>query len=150
LVEIASEDYARTGFPAIPHQRELEADERFPLRMVTPKALFRTHSQYYNLSWFREREPQVLEMHPDDAATRQIADGQLVKVVNERGAVRVPVQVSTGIMPGVVALLAGAWPSFDADGTDTSGCANVLTATEPTLPSRSTRTHSVWVQVRSA
>ena len=50
-------------------------------------------------------------------------------------------------MPGVSCLLAGAWPVFAADGADTAGCANVLSSTEPTLPSRGSRTHTIFVQV---
>jgi len=48
----------------------------------------------------------------------------------------------------VVCLLAGMWPEFGPDGTDTAGAVNVLTSTVPTQPSRSSRTHSVAVQVR--
>jgi anaerobic dimethyl sulfoxide reductase subunit A len=44
-------------------------------------------------------------------------------------------------------LLQGQWPSFDADGTEVAGSANVLTSTEPTLPSQGARTHSTLVQV---
>jgi hypothetical protein len=51
------------------------------------------------------------------------------------------------IMPGVASLLQGTWPALDADGIDTAGCANVLTSTEPTLPSHGPRTHTVQVQV---
>jgi anaerobic selenocysteine-containing dehydrogenase len=55
--------------------------------------------------------------------------------------------VTEDIMPGVVSLNQGAWPSFDGDGVDTAGAANVLTCTEPTMPSEGSRTHSVNVEV---
>ena len=60
---------------------------------------------------------------------------------------RIVAQVTEDIMPGVVCLIEGAWPSFEPDGTEVAGSANVLTSTEPTLPSYSSRTHSVLVQV---
>jgi len=56
-------------------------------------------------------------------------------------------RVTEDIMPGVVCLLEGVWPSFEPDGTDTAGAPNVLTSTVPTLPSLGSRTHSVLVQV---
>ncbi len=45
-----------------------------------------------------------IEIHPDDAAKRTIADGDLVEVLNGRGCVRVKAKVSTDIKKGVVFL----------------------------------------------
>jgi anaerobic dimethyl sulfoxide reductase subunit A len=64
--------------------------------------------------------------------------------------VRVVVSLTEDILPGVVSLAAGVWPELDAQGTDTAGSANLLTSTQPTLPSRGSRTHSTWVQVSPA
>jgi anaerobic dimethyl sulfoxide reductase subunit A len=55
--------------------------------------------------------------------------------------------VTEDVMPGVVCLLEGAWPSFEPDGTDRAGSPNVLTSTVPTKPSHGSRTHSVLVEV---
>jgi len=60
------------------------------------------------------------------------------------------VRISEDIMQGVVCLPAGAWPELDENGTDTAGSPNLLTSTEPTLPSQGSRTHSGWVEVRPA
>ena len=146
-VELASPAYAQTGFPAVPECRIMPAQSGYPLRLITPKARYRTHSQNDNLPWCRRLEEQALWINPLDAAPRSIEDGQLVLVTSPQGKVRIPARVSEGIMPGVVCLLEGAWPLFDAEGVDTAGSANVLTSTEPTLPSQGSRTHSVWVQV---
>jgi anaerobic selenocysteine-containing dehydrogenase len=62
----------------------------------------------------------------------------------------VRVMVTDAILAGVTCLLAGAWPSQAPDGADEAGCANVLTCTEPTLPSRGSRTHTVFVEVTRA
>jgi len=95
-----------------------------------------------------QREQQQLWMNPKDAAERGIDDSGEVVVASPQGRVRVSVRITEDIMPGVVCLLAGMWPRIGEDGVDTAGAANVLTSTVPTEPSRSSRTHSVAVQVR--
>ncbi len=146
-IELYSAVYVRTGFSPIPEARILAPRRDYPLRLVTPKSRYRVHSQNSNIPWFNEREPQVLWIHPADAAARGIEDGQPVYVTSPEGRVRIMARVTEEIMPDVVCLLEGMWPVFDADGTETAGCANVLTSTVPTEPSRSSRTHSVLVQV---
>ena len=146
-VQIVSEDYARLGAPAVPTCRILADSAEYPLRLVTPHPRFRTHSQYDNIAWFKDKEPQALCMHPADAGPRGVSSGDEVLVESPQGRMRIAAQVTEEIMPGVVSLLEGAWPALDSDGVDTAGSANVLTSTEPTLPSQATRTHSVLVEV---
>ena len=146
-IELASEAYARTGFPAIPTCRVLSPSEQYPLRLVTPHPRYRVHSQSFNVAGFTEKEPQTLWINSEDAAAREIRGGDTVVVSSPQGRMRIPARVTEEIMPGVVCLLEGGWPSLDADGVDTAGAANVLTCTEPTMPSEGSRTHSVLVQV---
>jgi anaerobic dimethyl sulfoxide reductase subunit A len=148
-IEVASDALRRGGFSPVPTARCLLPEPEQPLYLVTPKSRYRVHSQHSNIPWFREREEQALWIHPDTAATRGIADGDLVLVRNARGRVRVPARVTPDIMPDVVCLLEGVWPEVMPDGTDVAGSANMLTDTTPTLPSASSRTHSVLVQVET-
>ena len=60
---------------------------------------------------------------------------------------RIVARVTEDIMPGVVCLLEGVWPSFGPGPIDIAGSVNVLTSTAPTLPSYGSRTHSVLVEV---
>ena len=146
-IELASEDYAHTGYPAVPEYRGKEVDERYPLQLITPHALHRINSSYANLNWFKQKEKQVLWMHPHDASSRNIVDQQMVQVANEQGATRIPVMITDDIMAGVVCLGQGNWPDLDATGIDHGGAVNILTSTEPTRPSMGSRTHSVVVEV---
>ncbi|WP_367175220.1 formate dehydrogenase subunit alpha [Haloarcula rubripromontorii] len=50
----------------------------------------------------RMRGEDVLEIHPDDAAARDIEDGDAVVVENGRGSVTVSAAVTAAIRPGVV------------------------------------------------
>jgi anaerobic selenocysteine-containing dehydrogenase len=148
-VEIASGAYAATGFPAFPTCRIYPTSEQFPLRLVTPHPRYRIHSQWGNLEVHPGREPHLLRMNTRDAMKRGIGDGDLVLVQSPQGRLSIEATVTGDIMPGVASLCEGVWPRFGTDGIDGAGSANVLTSTEPTLPSNATRTHSVSVEVTS-
>ena len=64
-----------------------------------------------NNSWMHNSQRLVkgperctLLMHPDDARTRGLADGQRVSVRSRVGRVEVPLQLTEALMPGVVSL----------------------------------------------
>jgi anaerobic dimethyl sulfoxide reductase subunit A len=101
--------------------------DRHPLEMLSPKSKARTHSTHDNQEILSRADPQDVWLHPDDAAARGIVDGQRVRVFNDRGATVLPVKVTDRIARGVVSVKEGAWFTPTADGTDTRGCANVLT-----------------------
>lgn len=48
-------------------------------------------------------------MHPSDAQARDIREGSVVKVYNDRGAILAGVHLSEQILPGVVQMSTGAW-----------------------------------------
>jgi anaerobic dimethyl sulfoxide reductase subunit A len=101
----------------------------------------------WNIPFLRERERHALWIHPSDAEARGIADGDEVNVSSPQGLLRIQAMVTEDIALGVVCILEGVWPTFDADGVETSGAVNVLTSTVPTQPSQGSRTHTIFVQV---
>ena len=70
-------------------------------------------------------------MHPHDAAARGIADGDIIRLFNERGACLAGVRVTDGVREGVIQLPTGAWydPADPADDMPlcVHGNPNVLT-----------------------
>jgi anaerobic selenocysteine-containing dehydrogenase len=50
------------------------------------------------------RGEDVLQMHPADAERRDVADGDVVTVANDRGRVEAPVEVTPAIREGTVFL----------------------------------------------
>ncbi len=124
------------------HPTWLEPDEytgnasKDELQLMTAHAAHRLHSQF-NYSHLREeyaianREP--IWIHPDDAASRGIQTGDLVRAYNQRGQVLVGAEVTNRIKPGSVCIHEGAWPDFDKEsGLCKNGGCNVLTLDIPT------------------
>ncbi|MCL3882565.1 molybdopterin-dependent oxidoreductase [Marivita sp. GX14005] len=104
------------------------------LHVVSPHPWFRLHSQMDQSENLRKlykvqgREP--VRINTEDAAARGIEDGDLVELYNDRGTVIAGAVVSDGIMPGVVSIYEGAWPSLDSKGRCNSGLVNFLTSTQ--------------------
>jgi len=123
--------------------------QRFPLSLCTPKSRARTHSIHGNQPGLARVDPDTVWMHPDDAAARGIKDGQPVRIFNDIGATVLPAQVTDRIAPGVVSIKEGAWYTPGTDGTDSQGCANVLT-TDRAAPCGATTYNTNQVQILPA
>jgi anaerobic dimethyl sulfoxide reductase subunit A len=147
-IELASAAYGTGGLSEVPDWRGYRPPAEYPLALVTPHARYRINSQYSNDPELRAREAQRLWLNPSDARERGIRQGGRVRVSSAQGETVVEAWITERVMPGVVCLPNGVWPELDADGTDRAGSANLLTSSEPTLPSQGARTHSVGVQVR--
>jgi anaerobic selenocysteine-containing dehydrogenase len=91
------------GVDRVPVYRPL--DSPFPLTLLSP-----ANPQTIN-SMFGERADvvPVLTMHPDDSAARGIADGDQVRVFDDRASIDLPVRVDATTRPGVVVLPKGLW-----------------------------------------
>ena len=148
-IQLYSEEFAMKGGSSVPEFRPSKPNPDYPLNLVTPKSRYRTHSQNYNIKWFREMDPQKLWINPEDAAEREIEDGQKSLISSPQGKIRIEAYVTEDIMPGVVCLHEGAWPKY-VDDVEVQGSANAVTSTKPTLPSHGSRTHSVRVQVEKS
>ncbi len=97
---------------------------RYPLAMISPPARHFLNSTFVNVQSLRsiEGEP-LLEIHPRDAASRNLTDGALVRTYNDRGEYRCKVSISTRARPGVVVGLGIWWRKLGPAGTN----ANELT-----------------------
>jgi anaerobic dimethyl sulfoxide reductase subunit A len=127
----------------------VEADPRHPLQLCTPKSRARTHSIHGNQEVLARADRDDVWLHTADAAARGIADGQRVRVFNDRGATVLPAKVTDRIAPGVVSIREGAWFTPDERADDGKGCANVLTD-DRSAPSGATTYNTCLVQVEPA
>ncbi len=95
--------------PLVPVEHVPPADDlaEGELALTTGRALQHFNSGAFSrrsATLMRMRGEDVLEIHPDDAAARDIADGDRVRVANARGEVEAPASVTPNITPGSVFL----------------------------------------------
>ena len=141
--------YGLGVIPPIPTWIEDQIDARYPLRLVTPKSRARTHSIHGNQPILSRADCDDVWINAADADARGIIDGQPVRVFNACGTTVLPARVTERIAPGVVSIKEGAWFTPDASGSDTRGCANVLTA-DRTSPAGAAPFNSCFVDVAPA
>lgn len=96
-----------------------ELAARYPLAMISPPARNFLNSSFVNVDSLRklEGEPALL-IHPEDAATRDIVEGQSVRAFNDRGSYLCRAQVSTRTRPGQIVGLGLWWRKLTADGNN--------------------------------
>lgn len=103
--------------------------EKYPLNIISQHPSFRTHSQYYNLPWIKEIEgPARVFLSRKDAADRGIADGDKVRIFNDRGCLEnITARVGIRLKPGVAEMSSGMWVKL-------GGSVNKLTKLIPAGP----------------
>ena len=121
--EFFSARLAAQGLDGLPDHlpnHELQGtNARYPLAMISPPARNFLNSTFVNVKSLRTIEGRpLLEMHPDDAAARGIADGSTVRVFNDRGSYECHAEVSTRARPGVVNGLGIWWRKLGLNGTN--------------------------------
>ncbi|MGZ4672133.1 MAG: molybdopterin-dependent oxidoreductase [Ilumatobacteraceae bacterium] len=143
-IELASDVIAGFGYDDCPgHPTWIEPahrdDDSFPLHLIANQPSTRLHGQLdvgavSLASKVQGREPILI--NPVDAAARSIAEGDVVRIFNGRGACLAGAVVSTSVRPGVTQLSTGAWydPLQLLDGTTlcVHGNPNALTEDRPT------------------
>ncbi len=82
-----------------------EAGDERPLRLIGRRDLRSNNSWMHNLqALVKGPDRCTVWVHPDDAERRGLSDGADAEVSARTGSVRLPVQVTDAIMPGVVSI----------------------------------------------
>jgi molybdopterin guanine dinucleotide-containing S/N-oxide reductase-like protein len=150
-IEFFSESLKAKGLDPMPgfvppmESRWGEGAKRFPLELLGRKADNYMNSTFANLEGHRRMEArtsQRLEMHPNDADSRGIANGDQVRVWNDRGEIRLTALVDGTVPEGVVAARLD-WSKFNKDGVNV----NALTSERLTDIGAAPTFYSVLVEV---
>lgn len=132
-IELYSAQMAEEGLPPLPTYTPLRegydgenrpgTQEAYPLMFISPPNHSFLNSTFGNVEKLTALEKQpTLQIHPEDAAARNIEDGERVVVWNERGSYEALAAVTDKMLPGVV-ISQGLW--WDRDGKRSR--ANALT-----------------------
>jgi anaerobic selenocysteine-containing dehydrogenase len=125
--ELFSEALREEGHDPLPSPGDVPTGRG--LRLISGKQVHFLNSSYSHMERHRRRAGQLfIELNPEDASSRRVADGDPVSVRNERGEIRAICRISDRVPPGI------SWMPFggltDANGERRS--VNILTAEEPT------------------
>ena len=163
-VEIASETLASfqladcRAYPVWFEKQEFIGSARsiqYPLALISNQPSTRLHSQYDFGTTSRSTKikgREVIRIHPLDAQARDINEGNIVRVFNDRGATLAAATITDDVRPGVVMLPTGAWydpqDPMQPDSLEVHGNPNVLTRDVGTSTlAQGTSAHSCLVEV---
>lgn len=122
----------RTLAPATPSEKielfSAELEEKFgfgvpryepakkdrPYTVISPSSSKRTNATFGSDA--ASAGTETVEIHPDDARQHCIADGSLVKLLNDNGSVVLQASVSDAVRPGVLYTPKGTWLRTSATG----------------------------------
>ncbi len=118
---------------------------KYPLELISPKSAELVNSTFSNVACGAEAGSRI-EIHPEDAAGRGIAEGDVVRVFNDRGSCRLVATVGPTVVSGVVSAEAVRWNKRSPDGHNV----NALTSQRLTDLGGGATFYSTLVEVERA
>ncbi len=138
---------ADRGLDPLPSAGILRLPKEGELQLISGKSLHHLNGSYSQSELHCKRAGSLyIELHPKDADSRGIQDGERVIVANERGELLAIAVVTDRVRPGVVWIPFGGW----GDAADRAQSVNVLTPEEPTDWGGGSGFYDAFVSVRSA
>lgn len=133
-----------------PYESAASAPElaaKYPLAMISPPQRNFLNTTFVNVKSLRDTEGEpYLEIHPADADSRGINDGDMVRIFNDRGSMVAKAHVTANAREGLVVALSIWWKKLAYDGKN----ANELTSQRLTDMGRAPTFYDVLVQVEKA
>ncbi len=121
--------------------------QRYPLAMISPPARNFLNSTFVNVKSLRDTEGEPhLDLHPEDAAQRGVASGDMVRIFNDRGSFVAKARVTEKARRGLVVGLSIWWKKFASDLKN----ANEVTSQQLTDMGGGPTFYDVLVQVERA
>jgi anaerobic selenocysteine-containing dehydrogenase len=159
-VELVSEALGSQGQDPLvgfvpPHEvLDEELAERYPLVLMVPAGRFFLNSTFGSISWHRSKMgPITVHVHPDDAEARGLADGDGIRIHNDRGSFLGQALVDDAARPGVAFMHKSHWTKLVEGGAN----ANATTAERdadmagaPTFHDNRVEIEPVYVAARTA
>ncbi|MES2319628.1 MAG: molybdopterin oxidoreductase family protein [Pseudomonadota bacterium] len=120
---------------------------KYPLAMISPPSRNFLNSSFVNVTSLRSTEGEPhLDIHPDDSAARGIANGEMVRIFNDRGSFVAKARITPKARAGLVVGLSVWWKKLASDGKN----ANEVTSQALTDMGRAPTFYDLLVQVEKA
>src|SRR3954469_7583210 len=150
--ELYSESLKRQGLDPVAtfippsESRHSAKAKQYPLEILTRKSDNHLNSSFCNLPAHQKmEEPRLLEISTNDALARNIREGDMVRVFNDRGSIHLKARVNGATRGGVVAARLD-WAKLNPDGVNV----NVLTSEKLTEIGAGATFYSCLVEVEKA
>lgn len=92
-------------------------NEKYPFQILSDHQKLRTHTQWINVPAVLELDPEpTVRLNSADAAAYGIADGDYVRIYNDRGHVVMKAHLSNGVRPGILLCSRGWYDDQFVDG----------------------------------
>jgi anaerobic selenocysteine-containing dehydrogenase len=85
-------------------EEALQAGSEFDLKIISRLTNRTLGWMHHSPRLVKGKNPCELTIHPEDAASRGIGAGSLVRVSSRRGSIELPATLSADVMPGVVCM----------------------------------------------
>jgi anaerobic selenocysteine-containing dehydrogenase len=145
-VELASAQAEADGHPRVPQPWADPRPVGGRLRLLSPASPWTLNDSFANaVRVGRQLGPASILLHPEDAAERGLANGELAQVTSEVGTLTLQVAVSDEVPQGVAVAHKGRWPKREAAGANV----NVLNPGRKADMGESTAVHGIEVVVRA-
>lgn len=84
--------------PALEAALDSEARKKHPYHVISEHMRTRTHSQWWDVDYLKEYEPEpIVRINPEDAAELGVAEGDNVRMYNDRGSVILKAVINAGM-----------------------------------------------------
>jgi len=143
-IELASESAAADGHPLLPDPNPDPRPRGDELRLLSPASEWQMNDSYGNEPNIQRKlgEPKVY-IHPDDAKSLALEDGEWAALSNATGKLKLRVSITDRVVRGVALAHKGRWPRLDSQRANV----NVLNPGVTSDMGESSSVHSTWVRV---
>ena len=143
-IELASAAAVAAGQPRLPEPWHDPRPTANRLRLLSPASPWALNSSFANDPKIaRKLGPPAITLHPQDAAARDLTDGDLADLTTPTGRLTARVVTDPFALPGVAYCPKGHWPKLTTDNANV----NTLNPGTPADMARSTSVHGIEISL---
>jgi len=143
-IHLASAEAQADGLPLVPEPHADTRPTNGKLRLLSPASPWLLNDSFGNDNKIEVQLSEAnVTLHPEDASTRGLREGQTVELHNPTGRLEVKLQLDESIPRGIALSHKGRWPKRQSD----SANVNVLNPGLKSDMGESTSVHAVEIEV---